>query len=1094
MKIHSLSLKNINSLAGVHEIDFTHPRFTNEGLFAITGKTGAGKSTILDAISLALYGKTARLGLISGNENNLMTRGTSDCFSEIVFSVSGKTWKASWKQERTKTGKLKAINRIIADGDNQIIADQVRACDQAIEKILGLTFEQFTKVILLAQGSFAAFLQANKNEKGELLEQITGTEIYAEISIAVHNKLKEESDKLLLIETELNAINVLSEEEEEALLNELNAAESNKKEITVTIENIQNALSWLESINRLKEQNQEANQSLPALEKRLSEASIRCNELERTHEKRLEFQKEQQIVFRRVRELDTKIKDKEDALTPIQIAFEKLNAGLSTLAQNLGEKQANYADVTAKMLLINNWLTENKQLESLSTEKSMIEAENNRLVQLTNDANSGRKEIDNLINTLESANKNALSTESEWKEAVRRYDETANLLEKTKNEQSALLNGKTIVDISNEKNRFIQHLTTIGQIKALHGDVENCRMTIQSLENQSTSNTKELEQHIKILKLQKKSQLALADRIRLLEENLLLSRSIRDLHEYRQQLKDGVACPLCGALEHPFGNGKNPETNDNQDLLDNAKREYTAVSNTILSEEKEVTRLTTLCEQANEQKTKEADKLKNAEDKLITALQRLTDIYPGQPTVTDAALIKSLDSLENETQNKLNVADQLFETVNKQEKTIESIRDVKLKTADHEKQTAHLKYMKAGSDSTLIANQLDDKIKSLGSLETTLANDISELQTKLKKYNVSNIDELQDCFTRWNENKSSLDALREKKEKLKSDIRIDEVEQNNLQKNIDDKKKDLESIEQALSSLNQERKSMFGEKDVDVEERVLMSSIQEMEELKKEGGNELTEARKAVDNIKSIIEANSKELDQLTTKQITVKTKEELSKEYVEKNKVLSEFLQQIGANTEKRRAADESRKQAGKKLNEKQTQQAVVNKWAQLNDLIGSATGIKFRNFAQALTFEHLVSLSNTQLQKMSDRYLLQRTDDHTNPFELSVIDKYQNSEIRTAQNLSGGEKFIVSLSLALGLANMAGKNMRIDTMFIDEGFGTLDPEYLDVALSALSSLQQDGKIIGVISHLSELKERISTHIEVVSTGNGRAEIKVPN
>jgi exonuclease SbcC len=129
-----------------------------------------------------------------------------------------------------------------------------------------------------------------------------------------------------------------------------------------------------------------------------------------------------------------------------------------------------------------------------------------------------------------------------------------------------------------------------------------------------------------------------------------------------------------------------------------------------------------------------------------------------------------------------------------------------------------------------------------------------------------------------------------------------------------------------------------------------------------------------------------------------------------------------------------------------------------------------------------------------MSERYILKLTDDTSNPFELFVIDKFQNNDIRTAQNLSGGEKFIISLSLALGLANMASKNMRIDTMFIDEGFGTLDSDYLDVALNALSNLQSEGKIIGVISHLTELKERIATHVEVVPSGNGHSKIQITN
>jgi exonuclease SbcC len=127
-----------------------------------------------------------------------------------------------------------------------------------------------------------------------------------------------------------------------------------------------------------------------------------------------------------------------------------------------------------------------------------------------------------------------------------------------------------------------------------------------------------------------------------------------------------------------------------------------------------------------------------------------------------------------------------------------------------------------------------------------------------------------------------------------------------------------------------------------------------------------------------------------------------------------------------------------------------------------------------------------------MSDRYLLKRSDEKLNPFELTVIDKYQNGEERTAKNLSGGEKFIISLALALGLANMAGKNMRIDTMFIDEGFGTLDAQYLVVAVDALRNLQSEGKIIGVISHMAELKEQIPTHIEVIPGGNGHSKIRV--
>lgn len=173
----------------------------------------------------------------------------------------------------------------------------------------------------------------------------------------------------------------------------------------------------------------------------------------------------------------------------------------------------------------------------------------------------------------------------------------------------------------------------------------------------------------------------------------------------------------------------------------------------------------------------------------------------------------------------------------------------------------------------------------------------------------------------------------------------------------------------------------------------------------------------------------------------------------------------------------------AKERIKEKQTaielQKKECRRWENLHELIGSADGKKFRNFAQGLTFEMMVSHANRQLQKMTDRYLLARDD--AQPLELNVVDNYQAGETRSTKNLSGGESFIVSLSLALGLSHMASKNVRVDSLFLDEGFGTLDEEALEIALDTLASLQQDGKLIGVISHVQALKERISTQIQLV-------------
>ncbi len=165
--------------------------------------------------------------------------------------------------------------------------------------------------------------------------------------------------------------------------------------------------------------------------------------------------------------------------------------------------------------------------------------------------------------------------------------------------------------------------------------------------------------------------------------------------------------------------------------------------------------------------------------------------------------------------------------------------------------------------------------------------------------------------------------------------------------------------------------------------------------------------------------------------------------------------------------------------------------RWEQLHGLIGSADGKKYRNFAQELTFELMVSHANCQFEKMTDRYLLIRDDEY--PLELNVVDNYQAGEIRSTRNLSGGESFIVSLTLALGLSKMSSRKVRVDSLFLDEGFGTLDEEALETALETLSGLQQDGKLIGIISHVSALKERIRTQITITPVSGGKSILAGP-
>lgn len=223
MKILSLSFSNLNSLKGNWHIDFTDDAFINDGLFVITGQTGAGKTTILDAICLAIYGQTPRIK-ISNNQNELMSIDRGDCHSEVVLlmneKMKDKLYRFSFEQRRAgkkPNGKLQSIKRQISlltdlDDEGTIIETKANECDKKAIEIMRMNFEQFTRSVMLAQGNFYAFLKADVHKKGEILEQITGTHIYAKISQKVFDVHKQKKEELHQLKQKLGDIDIINDE------------------------------------------------------------------------------------------------------------------------------------------------------------------------------------------------------------------------------------------------------------------------------------------------------------------------------------------------------------------------------------------------------------------------------------------------------------------------------------------------------------------------------------------------------------------------------------------------------------------------------------------------------------------------------------------------------------------------------------------------------------------------------------------------------------------------------------------------------------------------------------------------------------------
>lgn len=1094
MKILNLKFKNINSLYGENEIDFTKPVFVNEGLFAITGKTGAGKSSILDAISLAFYGRTPRVD-ITGSENAVMTKGEKDCYAEITFEVAGKIWKSSWKQERTRTGTLKPVNRQIADADNKIIADQLKTCNDEIVKIIGLTFEQFTKVIMLAQGSFAAFLQADKNDKGQLLEQITGTEIYAEISKNIFERNRSEQDKLKAIALELEAIKILSEDEIEILSNKNFDLEKEKVRIETELQQLEVAKKWLADLASLQAQISQAKEKLPELEEKFKTTTETFDKSTIVFEIAKVEQKKQEPIFKKVRELDTKISEKEKLLNPMLSAIAELEKAKNEISHTI-ENQCKELEQSQKLLLEKQqWATENQKYEDLVSNYNAIEKENQLLI-------DSHDEIENLLTEILNLQKSAESKKAEVAIAAENFNKRDNNLteqlkelDAIKANLAALLGGRELSTLQLEK----ENISNFGiLIKSLF-DIENLliisQQEIESLDEKLKQFEKLSNEISNSIKADKKTIEGLEISINILDENIKLTKTIQSLEEHRHSLKDGEECPLCGALEHPFAKGNVPIIGEKENELVSLKSQLQNHTRTAQQNETKLATLVSDNGNALKNKEKEEEKLLKYASKQLEILSEIKSIDAAFSIPDGENKLERLTEMLAQKRAELKELNALIEKATLGEKQLVNLRDIEIPALHEEKQVAE----KFNSD-TITAQKLADQIlkatqESANKLQDKYKIQNSMLMEKLKKYAVENIGALKACLNSWNDNKKQIDALSFQITTLKSHIALHSKELDSITTTYLDKQKEKQALEIEKQQLSDERKGIFEDKSVEAAEKELKILVEDAESAKVIAEKKRNDAYTEFEKYKAIFTEKEKELAKVQGLKITERSSEDIQVECEEKKIKSDELSQELGANKQTIKSNADNLLASGSKLKIKEKQQAVCNKWSVLNDLIGSSDGKKYRNFAQALTFEHLIALSNKQLSKMSDRYVLKRSgNDSANPFELAVIDQFQHNEERTAKNLSGGEKFIVSLSMALGLSKMASKNMSIDTMFIDEGFGTLDPDYLDVALNALSNLQSEGKIIGVISHLTELKERIATHIEVVPSGNGYSKIQITN
>ncbi len=1217
MRILRLRFKNLNSLAGEWTIDFTHPDYVTAGIFAITGPTGSGKTTILDAISLGLYGKTPRLEKITKSTNEIMTRNTGECFAEVVFESQKGKFVSHWSQRRAHNrpdGDLQPPKHEISDLiTHEVVESKLSKIQDKIIETIGLDYNQFTRSILLAQGDFATFLNAEAGERSPILEKITGTEIYSEISQKVQQRNAIESARRDEIKEKIGNIEILTDEEAAALKIECREKKEEVRKFSDRREAIGKSVSWLENISRLEHEITDLEARKVRLEEKKSRASEDLSRLNSAKKAAtLEELFGKLVAGREVaNNLEKNLMEIEKKIGASSLALEKSFADWMSKRENLEKiketrTRENGLITTVRALdtRISGFTLEiNEKTRELKEFQDKIREYGVRCAQNENDLEAQRALLDDATAYLKENDSDAWLSEelSGFEERLRHYarvheavesdrlrEETQRALlprlnmtlanqerllkekqyEYEENEKSALqLQGILDQTLDNRDITFWYDLelllnkrkTTLESLVSVYDSVAVIDRKIRNLERPHAHHIADLKQKEELLSSLNREKTAGQELLKLAETNFELLDRVESLEEERALLEDGKPCPLCGALNHPYARGNVPSSDTARNELTKIRRDLEELNAKISSQENIVLK-------AKEDLSFIEAQCRNQKDQIQTLLLGSDMGFDDPLYIARACNLKRvLRSALRRCEEHLSWCSDIWKSAEKMKRELEEANKRAI-TAKQQLIDLNTAYQATGLEyrtCVKLIGEMEERIRSAGAEVKASSGTILVDLRKLGYDSIplENIEEL-------------IEALRSRKRKFetmkKSELDIREKItglSNELQNIHGFMAKDSQSVNAALNwiqekentvkTLSEERKSLYSDKNPSDEEKkmaVLAESAQKsfesssgiceglksrlsaLNEQKAQDSQKSEEHRSSFQEIERVfietvqragfsdeaefaaariprdlflrlekmeqeliqeerdiasgLEKNTRLLELEQERALTDKTVEVMKEEIAACDEHINEINQRLGAISQRLATHHEMMAKKSDLITALEKQDLECIRWERLHALIGSADGKKFRNFAQGLTFDRLVSHANEHLRKMSDRYLLIRRE---GSLDLDIMDDYQAGETRSTKNLSGGESFIVSLALALGLSGMASKNVRIDSLFLDEGFGSLDNDTLDTALETLSGLQQEGKIIGIISHVPALKERITTRIRVIPLQGGRSRLEAP-
>ena len=1218
MKILKIELQNINSLKCETPIviDFEHPRFDDVGLFAITGPTGAGKTTLLDAITIALYRNVPRFEKTGGKGGleDVVSYGAYTAMARVTLEVQNQRYEAHW-DIRTATNSGRQLGKPVETvrfknlSRGEILAETKTGCDAKIVEITRLNYEQFLRSVLLAQGEFAAFLSAKNTEKGLLLQQIAGDEIYRKIGETLKNRIFEEKRLLEQIKNRINTDDLLNGEVTEQLEAEKVQLIKNTQQLNDDLKKTEELLKEYEQRDKLEQQKHKIEDEKNRLELERTQHAADFLQLERheaaeplkptlTDVNRLEKEIEQKnsriqslgleiikltdeltSVTEKVKTCKLKTGENEQAAIDWQPRLEKVT-GLDTLINShskaIGEKQQVMMDI----------LTEKNRLKTLAVKKT----EELKLHQLLLDElslyfqkNQGipviekqlvkwnteltqrkgyRERMTELIRSINDAKRNTADNDVEI-ERIKENQKTQlaklDALNAEAKELQEQLDKSDLEILLNQNQALNAKKGLLGELIPLsatyHLLLENLdtdRIKITELEHK----LKELSVQIQHIQKDIETQTQLvADAEELYEKDSY----IVSLEAERKKLKQGEPCALCGSREHPLVvEYTEIEISDSRKRLDERK---VALKNleTLKGEfDKEYAAALAGFNHVTIQQKQNKEALENV---IRNFAEKNSGYQIGEKQIMAAALVYAeieltkTDNLIKITQGIRKSKDDTLILIKNLEENISGIKVdlTRLTAANAETEKLIAENIKTGSQikttveelELRLANQLIECGLLLPETEQTDAfirqlensvkifkdnvNKKTEAENKIQQINIE-INNINERFTvKINEenqilvsmdelNKQLLDCTESRKMILTPEISTGE-KRRELQQIIDLSKKEEDNAIKTLQDLEKIKAGIEAEKISAAKETAELgekldkqkSTLQEMIDRSIFTGREELAAAILPEETKALLlrkrqelnertissasleKENASELEKLEEKLKTRATEEETQRQAAALNDQKEKLQLRMGEISESFRKDKEIRTRNAQVVTEINNQELIYRKWTSLMTILGGSQDA-FNTYVQRLTLKILIDLANLHLYKLNPRYSLLLNPQYKTGEELNfrLTDHYQAGETRLVDTLSGGEKFLISLSLALGLSDLASNNVSIGSLFIDEGFGTLDSNTLETVISTLETLQAQGKLIGIISHVDSLKERIPVQIQVSKKSNGVSTVTI--